>query len=158
MRAYSRDKEKETAFLEFSKLLEEDLEKRRQIEQDWDQRKYELSNDYVELNIDKLAADIRRMIFVLEEEEKKRQIEQDWDQRKYELSKDHSKDVAFGDLRKNLSRKNYFPKHLAYNTDKSGCPILKNHHSREEVEKDSGLLEFLKVRHNLPARTRIVLD
>jgi len=46
MKQYSRGLEKETVFSEFIDITEEELEKVRQIEQDWKQRKYELSNDF----------------------------------------------------------------------------------------------------------------
>jgi hypothetical protein len=124
MKAYLRDKEKETAFLIFSQILGEEEEKKRQIEQDWKQRKYELSNDF-------------------------------------------GKDGAFGNLRQKLKEKNYFPKHLEYDTDRFGYPVINNSKKKDNSDIDfgifdvdeedhPGLLQILRTRHNLPSGKRVL--
>jgi hypothetical protein len=55
-----------------------------------------------------------------------------------------------------------FPSHLAYNTDQSGCPIILSSEGRNYATRSgtpSNLVEeALRVRHNLPARARLVLN
>jgi len=88
MKQYSRGLEKETVFSEFIDITEEELEKVRQIEQDWKQRKNEFFPKHLEYDLNEygypsrvncedeeinpleLATEIRNIIFGDKEEEK----------------------------------------------------------------------------------------
>jgi len=118
----------------------------------------------------------------------KEQIESAWRQRKYELSNDFGGEFEFyssfyDDLAnyfdnewegvRDIEEENYFSKHLEYDLDRFGIPIIepiknydKNDGFYKEVKVQEGLeeqefsklKEMLRERHHLGKNKRILLD